>query len=149
MALVNESDVREGVLTRWAAATTLDALIPADERVYADRIAEKTDWPAAAVAVREGDPRRAGGGVYLRTFSLAVTVQCREDAGDEQTIRAALSAAFGGTQSDPTAGVSVSGATVLACLEGAGGSRAERRRIDGGDFLRLTAAFELLLWGNQ
>jgi len=148
MALVNESDVREGVLARWAAATTLAALLDPD-RVYANRIAEKTDWPAAAITVREGDTTRTGGGPYLRRFTLTVLVQCKQAAGDERPIRAALTGAFGGTPTDPTAGLSVTGATVLACLESAGDSRTAGRRIDGGDLVRLTAVFEILLWGNQ
>jgi hypothetical protein len=148
VALVNESDVRDGVMTRWAAAAVLDALIPA-ARVYADRIAEKSAWPAAAVVVREGEVTRCGGGVYLRRFTLTVVAQTLQALADERPIRAALTAAFGGTAANPTAGLTVPGATVLSCLEGDGGSRTEGRRLDGGDLLRLTAEFEILLWGIQ
>lgn len=148
MPVVCEADVRAGLLARWAAAPALAALVP-PARVYADRVAEKAAWPAAAVEVREGPVTRLGGGVYLRTFDATVVALCRQDAGDDAAVRAALTAAFNGTPAAPAAGVAVGGATVLSCLETPGGSRTEAERLDGADLLRLTAAFQITLWGTQ
>lgn len=146
--IVHEKDITEGMRTHWAAASTLAALIPA-ERVYADRIAEKTAWPAAAIKVEEGDLTRCGSGKYLREFTVEVVAETIAANGDDDAIRAALSAAFGGDDTDPTAGLTLPGATVMHLIEERGGGvRPTPFRQNGSDFLRLTSRFVIMLHGE-
>lgn len=146
--IVHEKDITEGMRARWAAASTLDALIPV-ERVYADRIAEKTAWPAAAIKVEEGAITRCGSGKYIREFTAEVMAETIAANGDDDAIRAALSAAFGGDDTDPTAGLVVPGASVMHSIEEQGGGvRPTQFRQNGSDFLRLTSRFAIMVHGE-
>jgi hypothetical protein len=152
MSLLTDKDIEGACRTRWAAAAVLNALIPA-ARVYADRIAEKTAWPAALLRVTEGEITRMGSANYLRAFRIEVVAECRTVDGDAEAIRSALSGAFGGTAADSTAGLTVSGATVLHCLEADGGGIRPKPagvpRQDGSDLLRVVSEFDLMIHGSN
>lgn len=148
--MIIDDTIVTGMRVRWDADTTLDALIPV-ARVYADRIAEKTDWPAAAIKITEGPIMRCGSVHYLRSFEATIVVEHPADSATEpETIRSALSGAFGGDAADSTAGLTISGGTVLHCLEAdGGGSKPVGFRKDAADFLRLVSVFQILVKGEE
>ena len=149
MPQVTDDDVATGVRTHWAVASALNTLVSAT-RVYADRAAEKAARPYGVVEVEEEDREYFSGSAFLATYRVTLSAYTLADAANAGAIRDAMAAAFGGTASDPTAGLTVPNATVCHCLTRPGGSnRPTAERADGKDVIRATQVFEVLLQGTR
>ena len=150
MPTVSDSDVAAGIRTRWAAVSALTAIIPAAS-VWRGRAPERQSFPYARFNVTEEDRELTSGPAYLVRFRLEIDCYLAAEPPGAGTLRAALDAAFNGTSTDPTAGLTVSNATaVLHCMALPGTtSRPTTERVDGADVVRVSASFEVYLQGSR
>lgn len=150
MPTVTDSDVAAGVRTRWAAVSALTSIIPAAS-VWRGRAPERQAFPYARINVTEEDRELTSGAAYLARFRVEIDCYLAAEPPGAGTLRAALDAAFNGTSTDPTAGLTVANATaVLHCLALPGTtSRPTTERVDGADVVRVSASFEVYLQGAR
>jgi hypothetical protein len=153
MPTVTTLDVAAGLRTRWAAVSALVAVVPV-ARVFVGRTGEKisgtiTQPPYARLNITEGEPELFSGPAYVQDFDVMVEVYLTDET-TPNTLRSNLDAAFHGGSTTPTAGITVSNATVLHSMARGGGNvKPTNERINGKDVLRVTANYRLKLEGNR
>jgi hypothetical protein len=150
MPVSDADDVATGLRTRWASVAVLEALLPAS-RVYLGTVAEGTAWPYATLTIEEGDIEYLSGPSVLQDFSVLIEAFCWADTAEAGPIRAQLNTAFGGTDSNPSASLTVPGSFgVIYCFCAAGGTvRPSEFRQDGRDAIRVAGTFNIKLEGNR
>lgn len=149
MPTPTDSDVAAGIRTRWAATTSLNSII-ASTAVWRGRAPERATFPYARFNVTETEREITSGIAYLAKFRVDIDCYVAADPPAAGTLRAALDAAFNGTVSSPTAGLTVSNATVLTCAALSGTtSRPTTERVDGKDVVRVSCAYEVYLIGTR
>lgn len=152
MATVSDSDVAAAVLTRWAAVSALNNLIPSTA-VWRGRATERSTMPYATLVVTEQDRELTSGAIYLATFVVDFECYTNDPAATTAALSAALDAAFNGTSSAPAAGLSVTNATAVlhSMRDGGGTSRPTMSDRSGGskDTRRTTASYRILLQGDR
>ena len=150
--MVTDKDIIASMLVKWAASSTLAALVPA-ATVFADRIAEgvgaEAGTAAAYIRVDEGEINRFGDTLYWRKFDVEVGVSCISSDGTSESIRSAVVGAFGGNSTDWTAGLTLTGANVMHCIQKDDGGIKPKPgvRLNGSDVLAVTTFFEVMVNG--
>ena len=152
MAVVTDSDVAAAVLTRWAAVSALNAIIPSTG-VWRGRATERSTLPYATVVVTEQDRELTSGSAYLATFLVEIEAYTNDTGTTTAALSAALDAAFNGSSSAPAAGLSVTNATAVLYAQADGGatSRPTANERSGGskDTRRTTAKYRVLVQGSR
>lgn len=104
--------VVEGFLTKWAATTALNNLIP-NERVYLQRTPETTELPAAAVSVSMQGVDYNTGAACILNYEIAIEFFFTVENNSADGLLSAVASAFSRTSSDATAGLTITGGTVM------------------------------------
>lgn len=149
MPTVTPDDVADAIRTAWAAATPLDALIPA-AGVYRDRAAEGTAPPYAALKIEEGRRELFSGSAYVQPYTATVEAYTAADPPNAGAVRLALDVTFVGTAGNPNAGLAVANGKVVHSRGAPGGeARPSQVRLDGKDVVKVVARYELLVQGGR
>lgn len=143
---VTDTDIAASVRTRWAAVAALEAIVPAAS-VYRGKVGENTAYPNARLKVIEGDTELTSGSITLTKWRVEIECYVSTQPPIGNTLRAALDAAFQGSDTAPAAGLSVTNATAVLHSMALPGGRTEPtgERQDNKDTLRTTASYEILV----
>jgi len=144
MADVTLLNIRKGVKTSWAAATSLNALVPAS-RLYLDRVPAGTAYPCATYSFKDvsafyGGTTYQSGSAYFKVTQVLISIYAKRSV-DWDAVCQAVSDAFGWSESNAAASWSIPNATILAGMPEVEAFEVEPERVDSEDIERYDTSF--------
>ena len=150
MSLPNVDNIVDAYLTRWAAVSALNSLVPSTS-VYTGLTAELIGFPKARIMVEDGPSEYTSGAKFFMKFKVKFETFILGPT-NATAIRAALDAAFqASTATGPSAGLTVTNAVgVIHSKRQPGGTLAPTgEKINNQNVNKIACEYELMLEANR